>query len=104
MADLLDAHRHTTHNRVEIERSRICACLRCAQIFPPTEIVAWGGLDTSDLEDPAIWSTGTALCPRCGGEAVIGDASGYPIEPDFIGRMHAAWFQKTIIRRPGPAK
>jgi hypothetical protein len=101
MPDLLAAHRHTAHNRAEIERSKRCGCFYCSQMFPPEEIVAWGGLDADKLDDPAAWDAATALCPRCGSESVIGDASGYPIDPDFLGRMHAAWFQKTVIRKPG---
>ncbi|WP_244424577.1 cytoplasmic protein [Methylobacterium nodulans] len=36
---------------------------------------------------------GTALCPRCGIDAVIGDRSGCPAgRPDFLQAMHARWF------------
>ena len=102
MADLLAANRHTTQNRVEIEASRICGCFYCEKIFPPVEIVAWGGLDVSSFDDPDSATAGTALCPHCGSESVIGDKSGYTINADFLGRMHEAWFERTIIRRPAP--
>lgn len=102
MPDLLAANRHTLNNQSEIEASRLCGCFRCMQIFPPSEIIAWGGLDVSDFEDPDAAAQGTALCPRCGSESVIGDQSGYPIDAGFLGRMNAAWHQKTIIRRPKP--
>ncbi len=102
MDDLLAAHRHTSNNQAEIEASRLCGCCCCMQIFPPSEIVAWGGLDVSNFDNPDSFSAGTALCPRCGSEAVIGDRSGYRIQPDFLGRMNEAWFQRTIIRKPRP--
>jgi hypothetical protein len=100
MADLLAATDHATHNRAEIEASRLCGCFYCTQIFPPSEIVAWTGLDVSSLDNPESVSTGTALCPRCGSESVIGDKSGFGITPEFLNQMHQAWHQKTVIRKP----
>jgi len=36
---------------------------------------------------------GTALCPHCGIDSVIGSASGYPVsEPQFLKAMHDHWF------------
>jgi hypothetical protein len=104
MADLLSAHRHTARNRVEIEASKLCGCFYCMQTFAPTEIVAWTGLDVSNLDDPDAANAETALCPRCGSESVMGDKSGYEINTQFLGRMHEAWFQRTIIRKPSPKK
>jgi hypothetical protein len=34
----------------------------------------------------------TALCPHCGIDAVIGDASGFPITKEFLSEMCQAWF------------
>jgi len=102
MADLLAAHRHTTNNRAEIEASRVCGCIYCTQTFGPLEIVAWSGLDVSSFDDPDSLDAGTAVCPRCGSENVIGDKSGYRIDQDFLLQMNAAWCQKTIIRKPSP--
>ncbi|MBA4177987.1 MAG: cytoplasmic protein [Leptothrix sp. (in: Bacteria)] len=106
MADLLAAYRHTTDNRAEIESSRSCGCCSCVQIFPPDDIVAWSGLDASSFDDPdaASLSGGTALCPHCGREAVIGDNSGYRIDAAFLTTMNEAWFQRTIIRKPQPKR
>lgn len=100
MNDLLAAHRHTSKNRAEIEASRICGCYHCVQTFLPDEIVAWTGLEMTDLAHPDTSDGDTALCPRCGNDSVIGDKSGYDIGLPFLGRMHEAWFQKTIIRKP----
>ena len=101
MDDLLAANRHTTNNQAEIEASRLCGCCCCMQTFAPTEIVAWGGLDVSNFDDPDSISSGTALCPRCGSESVIGDKSGYRIDTPFLSRMNEAWLQRTLIRKPG---
>lgn len=102
MADLLAAYSHTTDNRAEIESSRLCGCCSCTAIFPPEDIVAWSGIDVASFDDPEALTGGTALCPQCGREAVIGDKSGYRIEPGFLTSMNEAWFQRTIIRRPLP--
>jgi hypothetical protein len=101
---LLLAHRHTTNNRAELEASKLCGCCSCLAIFPAEEVVAWTGLDMSNFENPDSATTETALCPRCGSEALIGDKSGFPLHPDFLGRMNQAWFQRTIIRKPVPKK
>ena len=102
MNELLRAHRHTTNNQVEVEASKLCGCICCLQVFAPDEIVAWAGLDVSDFDHPDAVSSGTAVCPRCGAESILGDKSGYPIDPVFLGRMNEAWYQRTIIRKPTP--
>ncbi|MEY3298224.1 MAG: hypothetical protein RLZZ597_1484 [Cyanobacteriota bacterium] len=56
----------------------------CLAIFSPTAIIEW--TDEGDS---------TALCPRCGIDAVIGSASGYPITPTFLQAMHAYWFAES---------
>lgn len=104
MFDLLAASKHTSNNRAEIEASKICGCCYCQQTFPPEEIVAWAGLDVSNFNDPEAATAGTALCPHCGSEAVVGDKSGYKIDAAFLGSMNDAWFQPTIIRKPAPKK
>jgi hypothetical protein len=34
----------------------------------------------------------TALCPSCGIDSVIGDASGFPITEEFLAAMESRWF------------
>lgn len=70
------------------------------QSFPSSEIVAFTGLDMNHIDDPDAANSETALCPRCGGESVIGDKSGYQINAQFLGLMNEAWFQRTIVHRP----
>ena len=38
----------------------------------------------------------TALCPRCGIDAVIGSESGYPVTKRFLERMQAQWFESVL--------
>jgi len=102
MADLMAAYRHTTHNRAEIEASSTCGCCQCLQVFPSDEVVAWAGLDFSQLDQPDTADADTAVCPRCGGEAVMGDRAGFQLTPQYLGQMNEAWFERTIVRRPSP--
>lgn len=104
MTDLLAAHRHTTDNRAEVEASTLCGCCNCLQTFAPDDIVAYVGLDIDNFDKPDAAAVETALCPRCGSEAVVGDRSGYTIDPTFLRQMNEAWFQRTIIRKPPPKK
>jgi hypothetical protein len=81
--DLLDAaHQHSSNHREEVERSAVCGCFYCRETFGPAEIEEW-------LAD----EDGTALCPRCAVDSVLGSASGYPVtDPEFLGAMHERWF------------
>ncbi|MET0333975.1 MAG: hypothetical protein ABW190_06865 [Rhizobacter sp.] len=99
---LVAAYRYTSNNWSQIQASKVCGCCNCVEIFPADEIVGWTGLDFQNAEDPKALEAQTAMCPRCGSEAVLGDKSGYPIHPTFLGQMNEAWFQKTLIRPSKP--
>ena len=73
MSDLLAAHSHASNNRGEIESSRVCGCFCCMQMFAPADIVAWAGLEVADFDNLDSMPAGTALCPHCGSESVIGE-------------------------------
>lgn len=77
------AHRHCLRNRPELLRSTSCACFCCLAAYPPSEIAAW------------IPDEDTALCPRCGADAVLGDAAGLPLTPGFLEAMRSRWFGQT---------
>lgn len=80
ITDLEAAHRHCSCHRAAIEASELCSCFYCLSTFAPAEIVEW-------IDDGQ-----TALCPRCPVDAVLGSASGLPITPAFLERMHERWF------------
>jgi hypothetical protein len=75
------AYKHTSRHRRELEESEWCGCFYCLAVFKPEAIERW--LNEGD---------GTALCPECMIDSVIGSASGYPITREFLGRMHRHWF------------
>lgn len=74
------AHDHCTCNKSELEKSKKCGCFYCLRIFSPKKV------------DQFIDSGKTALCPFCGIDAVIGDASGYSVTQSFLQTMHDRWF------------
>ncbi|WP_457419685.1 hypothetical protein [Roseateles sp. P5_E7] len=100
MNELLAAYRYTSNNWAQIEASQQCGCCNCVEMFKPDEIVGWTGLTMENMNDSAAVAQQTAMCPRCGSEAVLGDACGFAINANFLARMNEAWFQRTLIRRP----
>jgi hypothetical protein len=86
--NVVEAHLHSSCHRRELEASARCGCFYCLAVFSPQEIETW--LDEGD---------GTALCPRCCIDSVIGSASGLPITRAFLGEMHRHWFNE-----PPPAE
>ena len=80
--DIIDAHTHTVDHRVELERSNLAGCFYCLEVFRPTEIQEW-------VDDGKC-----ALCPKCGIDSVIGDASGFPVtDRHFLEEMNRFWFR-----------
>jgi hypothetical protein len=79
-ADVREAHQHSSQHRDEILASAQCGCFHCCAAFPPEQIVEWTDDD------------GTAVCPRCGIDSVIGDRSGFPVSRAFLSSMRAHWF------------
>ena len=79
-SQVVAAHPHAARHRGALVKSEACGCFYCLEVFGPTEIVKW-------VDDDA-----TALCPRCGIDAVLGSKSGFPITRDFLSQMNAHWF------------
>ena len=67
-------------NREAVRNSGICGCYSCGELFPADEIQGW-------IDDGA-----TAMCPYCSIDAVLGDASGIPIQEDVLRELHERWF------------
>lgn len=83
-------HSHSSNNRSEIERSSSCHCFFCRGSFAASGIQKWIRPRGTATED-------TALCPLCGVDSVIGDASGYEMTPAFLGAMHEFWFERKVL-------
>ncbi len=93
--DLIAAHKHASAHQAEILASAICGCFYCKETYPPSAIGEW------------IDDENCALCPRCGIDSVIGDASGLPVaERSFLDAMYDYWFDAaaTDVATAGEAK
>lgn len=78
---LKEAHAHSSYHWGELYRSAVCGCFYCCETFSFYEIEEW--------VDRGV----TALCPECGIDSVIGNASGYPVEEKhFLKAMRGYWF------------
>ena len=81
MADHILAHQFSVNNRKQLEQSSVCGCFYCRKIFNPNEIAEW-----------IPEKSGTALCPYCGIDSVIGEASGFQITEQLLKEMSQYWF------------
>ena len=81
VTSLEDAYRHTSDHRDKLEKDTLCGCFHCLKIFSPSEITSW-------LEE----GSGTAICPYCGIDAVIGESAGHPITAAFLKKMNKHFF------------
>jgi len=100
--DVIVAHRCSSNHRESILDSDVCGCFYCFSIFSSSEIEDW--VDASDDEADINETGQTALCPRCGIDSVLGSASGYPINREFLQKMNEYWFQRTVTLEQGPAE
>ena len=69
------AHTHASKHRSELEASERCACFFCFRTFVSADIKKW--VDAGQ----------TALCPHCGIDSVLGNAS-VRIDDKFLRKMH----------------
>jgi len=91
---LESAHPHCAAHRKEVEASDVCGCFHCQEMFAPSEIDEWLEETSGELSmRPDPW---TAMCPKCGIDAVIGCGSGFPVsDPSFLAAMHNRWFENN---------
>ena len=79
-----EAGKASFENWFSVKSSSVCGCYYCGAIFSPSEV---GDEDwTPDANGR------TVLCPHCGIDAVIGDASGIPIRKDVLDELYEEKF------------
>lgn len=79
------AHTKSIRHRDEVLASKTCGCFYCQTVFASEKIEDW-------CDDQWHPDGATALCPLCGIDSVIGDASGYDLTPEFLADMYKHWF------------
>lgn len=73
-----EAHKKTFKNEEVILNSKLCVCAHCGYSFRPED----EDLDfMAEIEGETIR---TLYCPKCGVDAVLGSASGYPMTRRFF--------------------
>lgn len=85
-AELDRAHSFSSNHKPELEKDHVCGCFSCLAIFDPKEITEW------IIAPNPCDERGTAICPYCSIDSVIGESSGFPITPEFLQAMHTRWF------------
>ena len=81
--DPIRADKYTHNNKPELEANQKCGCFLCLEIFNSNEITEW------IIDDNFADKYGTAGCPKCGIDSVIGECIGYPITVDFLNAINA---------------
>jgi hypothetical protein len=79
--DYITAHKFSSNHKAQILKDEKCGCFYCHAIFNPQKIEEW-------VED----ISGTAICPYCGIDSIIGESSGFPITDEFLRKMSEYWF------------
>ena len=79
--DLRAAHAYSLNNMPALAKDRSCGCFHCLKVFDPREI-------TEYVED----RTGSAICPYCGIDSILGESAGFPLTEDFLKAMRRYWF------------
>ncbi len=79
------AHSRSSNHRLELLASTRCACFACCRHFAPGAIVEWTDFDATGQGQ-------TAICPLCGIDSVLGDASGIVLSQAFLEEMGRHWF------------
>lgn len=86
---------HSKNNEIEILNSTNACCLFCRGHYSAREISDWA-LDGE--------GNNNAICPRCGMDAVIGDASGYEFSHDELREVNMAIYgEDYMVHHPQAA-
>ena len=88
-ADQRSIHKFSDHHRDLMARSDRAGCFYCQEFFAPAEILDW--IDAPDDDNPSDKGA-TALCPKCGIDAVLPSAAPVQLTPELLAEMHDFWF------------
>ena len=92
-ADLESVHRFCTNNRELLTGSDQAGCFYCQAIFDARQVEDW--VDGPQVETGELADGITALCPRCGIDAVLPSAAPIKLDASLLAAMHQYWFERT---------
>ena len=90
--DYVKAHAFCNNHMDDLKKDEKCGCFYCMNIFSPGEIEEW------IVDDNPCDELGTAICPYCDIDSVIGESSGYPITKEFLKKMNEYWFDGLEVK------
>jgi hypothetical protein len=93
--DLVELHGHSFRNSSEVRASAMCGCFACLNTFPSGDIVEWWDRERSMQSESNLACTDegmTAVCPRCGFDAVLGNQCGRELTGELLAQMQKMWF------------
>jgi hypothetical protein len=73
-----------------LEQSQVGGCFYCLAIFPASEVIDWVGEEQAASGD--LTKGDSALCPRCGIDAVLPSSAVSTLSPELLAQMRAFWF------------
>ena len=90
LADQESLHRLCVNNRALLETSDLAGCFYCEEILRPREITDW--IDGRQIETGDTADGVTALCPRCGIDAVLPGSAPITLTVSLLREMNKHWF------------
>ncbi len=81
--DVVREHEQSSNHRAAVLGSNLVGCFHCTKIYSPREIEDWTDEDENGIGQ-------TAMCVRCGIDAVIPIPEG--IDSEFLSLMRRRWF------------
>lgn len=72
-------------HRRNVLSADVCGCFYCLRMFPPSTITEWVDLDADGVGQ-------TALCPRCGIDAVVPSVPARPVIAELLAQLHDRQF------------
>ena len=81
--DVVQEHKQSSNHRAAVLASALVGGFYCTKIYRPAEIDEW-------VDDDKAGVGQTAMCARCGIDAVIPVRDG--IDTEFLSQMRRHWF------------
>lgn len=91
-ADLDSIHRFCSQNRALQLISDRAGCFYCLELFASTDVVDW--IDGRLIETGSLSDGVTAICPRCGIDAVLFSAAPIDLDTALLRAMRSYWFDQ----------
>ena len=88
--DVIEVHKGCSNHRERVLAAERCGCFYCCSEFEPSAITNWVDPPSDDMQ-----SGNTALCPKCGIDAVI------PLEAVEVELPLAELYARVAFDREG---